>query len=113
MEGARPGVRFALYAATASGALISAVFLLSAALSFHDRGGLARALYWCLALALYGGLAIFAGRLCDASARRAWMAACALVSLSVAVLGGAPVGVALVVLAAGALTWLAARGKLG
>jgi hypothetical protein len=109
MERARPGVRFALYAATASGALISGVFLLSAALSFHDRDGLARALYWCLALALYGGLAIFAGRLCDARARRAWMAACALVSLSVAVLGGGPLGMAVVALPAAMLTWLVSR----
>ena len=113
MERAGPGIRFALYAAGASGTLISALFLLSTALSFDEPEGLARVLYWSFALGLYGGLAIFAGRLCEAKARRAWMAACAFVSLSVAVLGGGPVGLALVVLPAGILTWLTARGKLG
>ena len=111
MERTRGSIRFALYAAAASGALTSALFLLSAAWNFHEPHGLARALYWAFALALYSGVAIFAGRLCQARARRAWMAACAFVSLSVAVLGSGPVGLAFVVLPAGMLTWVAARAK--
>jgi len=39
------------------------------------------------------------------------MAACAFVSLSVAVFGGGPLGLAFVLLAAGMLTWLASREK--
>ena len=113
MEHARPEIRFGLYVAAASGALISALFLLSAACSFHDSGAPARALCSSFALAFYAGLAIFAGRLCQAKARRAWMAACAFVSLSVALLGGAPLGVVFVVLPAGMLTWLASRGSRG
>jgi len=111
MERAGSGIRFALYAATASGALASALFLLSAAWNFHEPEALTRALYWSFALALYGGLAMFAGRVCEAKARRAWVAACAFVSLSVAVLGGGPVGLAFVVLPAGVLTWVASRKK--
>ena len=109
MEGARPEVRFGLYAAAACGALTSALFLLSAACNLREPEDLARALYWSLALALYAGLAIFAGRLCDAKARRAWVGACAFVSLSVAVLGGGPLSLVFVVLPAGILTWVASR----
>jgi hypothetical protein len=113
MEQARPGIRFALYAAAASGALTSALFLVSAAWDFHEPEALGRALYWSFALGLYGGLAIFAGGVCQAKARRAWMAACAFVSLSVAVFGGGAVGLAFVVLPAGMLTWVASRGSRG
>ena len=109
MERARPEIRFGLYAAAASGALVSGLFLLSTAWNFDDPGAPARALYWSFALALYGGLAIFAGRLCPASARRGWMAACAFVSLAVAVLGGGPGGLAFVLLPTAMLTWLASR----
>ena len=113
MERTRGSIRFALYAAAASGALASALFLLSAAWNLPEAEALARALYWSVALAFYGGLAIFAGRLCEAKARRAWMAACAFVSLSVAVLGGGPGGLAFVLLPTAMLTWLAWRGRLG
>lgn len=110
MERTRPEIRFGLYAAAASGALISALFLVSAAWNIHEREALGRVVYWSFALALYAGLAILAGRLCEARSRRAWMAACAFVSLSVAVLGGAPLGLAFILLPAGVLTWLALRG---
>jgi len=113
MEQARPEVKFGLYVAAASGALISALLLVSVAWSFDEPGTLGRALCASLGLAFYGGLAIFAGRLCEARARRAWMAACAFVSLSVAVLGGGPGGVLFVLLPTAMLTWLASRGKLG
>lgn len=109
MEEARPGIRFALYAAAASGALVSSLFLVSAAWHFDYPGAPVRALYSCLAVAFYAGLAIFAGRLCQAKARRAWTAACAAVSLSVAVLGGGSFGLVFVLLPAGILTWLASR----
>jgi len=109
MERAGPGVRFGLYAAAASGVLVSGVVLLSAAWPPYDREALARALYASFGLACYGWLAIFAGTVCRPKARRAWMAACAFVSLSVAVLGGGPLGVAFVIAPAGVLTWLASR----
>jgi len=111
MEHARPEIRFGLYAAAASGTLISGLFLVSAAWDIHERGALARVLYWSFTLALYTGLAILAGRLCEAKSRRAWMGACAFVSLSVAVLGGAPLSLAFILLPAGVLTWLALRGS--
>ena len=111
MERARPEIRFGLYAAAASGALISALFLLSVVWNHDESGVLARALCLSFALAFYAGLAIFAGRLCQVRARRAWMAACALVSLSVAVFGGGPGGLVFAVLPAGILTWLASRDK--
>jgi len=113
MERARPEVKFGLYVAAASGALISALLLVSVAWSFDEPGTLGRALYASLGLVFYGGLAIFAGRLCEAKARRAWMAACAFVSLSVAVLGGGPGGLAFVLLPTAMLMWLALRAKLG
>lgn len=109
MERARPEVRFGLYAAAASGVLVSGLGLVAAAWNLHDPWAPTRALYWLIAFALYAGLAIFAGRLCQARTRRAWMAACAFVSLSVALLGGAPLGLAFILLPAGILTWLASR----
>ena len=109
MERAGPGVRFGFYAAAASGVLVSGVLLLSAVWPPYDHEALARVLYASFGLACYGGLAVFAGTVCRPKARRAWMAACAFVSLSVAVLGGGPLGVAFVIAPAGMLTWLAVR----
>ncbi len=112
MERARPSVRFALYAAAVSGTLVSAVLLLSVVQHRDEPDAVGRAIYWSLALVLYAGLAIFAGGLCRVQARRAWMAACAFISLAVAVLGGGPTGVALSGLPIAILMWLAVRGKL-
>ena len=108
MERARPSVRFALYAAAASGTLVSALLLLSVV---ADRA-VGRALYWGLALVSYAGLAIFAGGLCRVQARRAWMGACAFISLAVAVLGGGAGAVVLSGLPIAILMWLAVRGRL-
>lgn len=113
MERARPSIRFALYAAAASGALTSALFLLSVVQHRDEGGVLLRAVYLSLALVFYTGLAVFAGRLCEPRARRRWMGACAFVSLVVAVLGAGPGAVAFVPLPRAILLWLAMRGKLG
>jgi hypothetical protein len=115
MDRARPGVRFALYAAAMSGTVVSALFLLSVVPHRDEPDVVGRAVYWSLALVFYAGLAVFSGGLCRAEARRAWMAACAFISLAVAVLGGGPGGVALSALSAlpiAILMWLAVRGKL-
>ena len=112
MDRARPSIRFALYAAAASGTLVSALLLLSAAAHRDEPGAIGRIIYWGLALVFYAGLAIFSGGLCRAEARRAWMAACAFISVAVAVLGGGSSAVALSGLPIAMLMWLAVRGKL-
>ncbi len=113
MERVRPTIRFALYAAAASGAMVSALLLLGEVRNLDEPGAPARAVYFAVEMAFYGGLAIFAGRLCEAQARRAWMGACAFVSLAVALLGAWPGTLALSAFPTAVLLWLAVRGKLG
>ena len=106
-------IRFALYAAAASGAMVSALLLLGEVRSLDKPGALPRAVYFAVEMAFYSALAIFVGRLCEAQARRAWMGACAFVSLTVALLGNWPGSLVLSTFPTAILLWLAVRGKLG
>jgi hypothetical protein len=104
--------RTALYGAATYGGLLSLLLLIYAIGERNDAlgSGIAGVLATASALAFYSAVAICAGRLAEARARRVWLGVCAFASFAVGVLGGGPAGLLAFGPPTAILLFLAIRG---
>ena len=105
------GTRLTLHLAGGLGGIASALLLLFVLL--NPRGfdySVSAYVVVALGLVFYAGLALFAERLSDARKRRWWLGLSAFISLTIAVMGGGPVGLVVFGVPTAILAWLAIRG---